>query len=150
MKPRTDHVDAIEKQQIATLAATGKSQRAIARATGRDPRTIVRVLKDPGVLEEKAKIEDRLATKFEQLAEAVLDSVSEDDLLKATLQQKTISAATMTDKARLLRGQTTSNIGLMVRLVREACESGELPPCPVITDGGKTLIDVDAEETSDL
>jgi len=150
MKPRTDHLDVIEKQQIATLAATGKSQRAIARATGRDPRTVARVLKDPGVLDEKAKIEDRLASRFEQLTVAVLDSVSEDDLSKASLQAKVTSAAIMTDKVRLLRGQTTSNVGLMVRLVREACESGELPPCPVITDGGKTLIDVDAEETSDL
>lgn len=144
MKRKIDHVDALEKQQIAALAATGKSQRAIARATGRDNKTIARVLKEPDVLEAKGKIEDQLATRFERLAVAILDSVSEEDLSKASLQQKSISAATMTDKARLLRGQTTSNIGLMVRLVREACESAPLPPCPVLPDG--SMDPTDSEE----
>ncbi|WP_136526824.1 helix-turn-helix domain-containing protein [Geomonas ferrireducens] len=130
MKTRSDHLDTIEKQEIAALAATGKSQRAIAKATGRAPKTIARVLKEPDVLDARAKIEDRLANRFEQLAVAVLDSVSEEDLAKASLQQKAISAATFTDKARLIRGQSTDNIGIMARLVREACEGGYLPPCP--------------------
>lgn len=120
---RTDRVDAKEKQTIATLAAAGKSQRAIGRATGRDNKTIAKVLKEPGVIVDKAKIEERLANKFESLAESILDSVSEDDLLKASLQQKSISAATMVDKARLIRGQSNMNIAvLMANAVIEADE----------------------------
>lgn len=111
---RTDKIDALEKQQIAVLAATGKSQRHIAKAVNRDHRTVARVLKEPGVITAKADIEARLADKFERLAEAILDSVSEEDLLKASLQQKSISAATMVDKARLIRGQSTQNAAVVM------------------------------------
>jgi hypothetical protein len=118
---RTDHVDVEEKQQIALLAAKGKSQRAIAKAVKRDHRTVAKVLNDPGVIADKANIEERLADKFEQLTEAILDSVSEDDLLKASLQQKSISAATMLDKARLIRGQSNMNLAvIMANAVIEA------------------------------
>lgn len=110
-----DRVNVEEKQQIALLAATGKSQRAIARAIGRDNKTVAKVLKDPGVMAAKANIEERLADKFEQLTEAILDSVSEDDLLKASLQQKSISAATCLDKSRLLRGASTEIIDLSIK-----------------------------------
>jgi IS30 family transposase len=111
---RNDRVDIEEKQKIAALAATGKSQRAIGRATGRDNKTIAKVLKESAVIAAKEKIEERLADKFELLTEAILDSVSEDDLLKASLQQKSISAATMLDKSRLIRGQSTMNTAVIV------------------------------------
>ena len=78
--------------------------------------TGAKVLKDPGVIADKEKIEERLADKFEQLTEAILDSISEDDLLKASLQQKSISAATMLDKARLIRGQSTITLPLSWRV----------------------------------
>lgn len=107
---RTDTVDKIEKRQIVTLAATGKSKLAIAKAMGRDPKTIRNVLKNPDMMIVKADIEAKLACKFEELTSAILDSVTEDDLEKASLQQKAISAATMLDKARLIRGQSTQNV----------------------------------------
>ncbi|MBK5276251.1 MAG: hypothetical protein JJE30_14540 [Desulfuromonadales bacterium] len=47
-------------------------------------------------------MEERHAGKFEQLSEAILDSVSKDDLLNATLQQKSISAGVMLDKSRVI------------------------------------------------
>jgi hypothetical protein len=107
---RAYRVDKEEKQHIAALAATGKSNRAIAKATGRDDKTVAKVLKEPDAIAMKLEIEERLAGHFETLAEKILLSVSEDDLLKASLQQKSISAATMVDKARLIRGQSTQNI----------------------------------------
>ncbi len=146
MKPK-DHVDVLEKQTIAALAAGGKSNRAIARATGRAPKTVARVLKDPDVLDAKANIEDRLANRYEQIAIAALDSVSEDDLDRASFQQKIIGAATATDKARLLRGKSTENQGILVKLVIAACESGELPPCPVVDVSENTpQVETDKEQ----
>jgi len=130
---RADRVDTQEKHTIAALAAAGKSQRAIARATGRDNKTIAKVLKDPGVIVAKANIEERLADKFEKLTEAILDSVSEDDLLKASLQQKAISAATMLDKSRLIRGQ--SNLNIAVIMANAVIEADRLSTCGAEEDG---------------
>lgn len=134
---RTDRVDIAEKQIIATLAATGKSQRAIARATGRDNKTVAKVLKENDVIASKAKIEDRLADKFEQLTEAILDSVSEDDLLRASLQQKSISAATMVDKARLIRGLSTSNQAIVYASKVEAVFKEMEKKSQLIADQGE-------------
>jgi lambda repressor-like predicted transcriptional regulator len=117
MPIKTERVDVKEKQMIAALAASGKSQRAIGRATGRDNKTIARVLKEPGVMIDRAKMEERLADKFEQLSEAILDSVSEEDLFNATLQQKSISAGVMLDKSRVIRGQSNMNIAVVLASV---------------------------------
>lgn len=120
---RTDRVSTEEKQKVAILAANGKSQRAIGRALDRDNKTVAKVLKEPGVIADKAKFEERLADKFEQLTEAILDSVSEDDLLKASLQQKSISAATLLDKSRLIRDKSTQNIAVV--MASTAVEAGK-------------------------
>lgn len=125
---RTDRVDVEEKHQIAVLAAAGKSQRAIGRATGRDNKTIARVLKEPEVIVDRAKFEERLADKFDRLTDAILDSFSEDDLLKANLQSKAVSAGILLDKARTIRGQSTSNIAvIMASAVIEAGKQWKRP-----------------------
>lgn len=63
----------------------------------------------------KEDIQQRLADKHERMAETILDSISDENLLKASLQQKAISSATMLDKSRLIKGQgqSTSSIILM-------------------------------------
>jgi Helix-turn-helix domain len=132
---KTDRIDAQEKQKIAALAATGKSNRAIARATGRDNKTVAKVLKEADVINMKANIEERLADKFEQLTESILDSISEDDLLKASLQQKSISAATLLDKSRLIRGQSTMNAAvIMAGAVIEADRLASIHPADCLCD----------------
>lgn len=122
---RTDHIDLEEKQQIAVLAAKGKSNRAIAKAVNRSDKTVAKVLKDPDIIVVKKDMEERLASKFEILADAILDSVSHDDLLKASLQQKSISAATMVDKARLIRGQSNMNIAVIMASAVIASQDSE-------------------------
>lgn len=106
-----------EKQTIAILSAKGRSNRSISREIGRSDVTVAAVLRKPEIVDLKIDIQNRLATKFEQLAEAILNAVSEEDLLKASLQQKSISAATMVDKARLIRGQTTNNASVFFQIV---------------------------------
>lgn len=120
---RSDRVDTQERKKIAALAASGKSQRAIGRATGRDNKTVARVLKEPGVIVDRAKMEEILADKFERLADSILNSVSEDDLLNASLQQKSVSAGIMLDKSRTIRGQSTQNIAVI--MASAAIEAGK-------------------------
>lgn len=101
-----------ELHQVAVLKASGASPTRISKATGLHHGTVKRLLESDA--EVHALIEDaqhRIGAKFEALCERVLDSVNEEDLLKASLQQKSIAAATMLDKARLVRGQAT-NISL--------------------------------------
>ncbi len=116
---RTKRVDAEEKQQIAILAAQGKSQRAIARATGRDNKTVAHVLRDPTVIAMVDEGKERLARKYYQLAETILDNVTYEDLEKASLQQKAIASATMLDKARLITNQSTANIATLFAMAME-------------------------------
>jgi IS30 family transposase len=114
------HVDTNEKHKIAELAAMGKSNRAIARAVDRSDFTVAKVLRDPAIVAVKEDIQTRLAAKYEQMAESILDSISEEDMLKASLQQKAISSATMLDKARLIQGSSTSNSSIMLRAVMDS------------------------------
>ena len=121
---KTDRVDVMEKQQIATLAATGKSNRAIARATGRDPKTVASTLKQPEVIEMRENAQELLADKFEQRAETIVDSITTGDIERASLQQKAVSAGILLDKSRLIRGQSNVNIAVMMAsLVVEATEA---------------------------
>lgn len=118
-KPQMDN---LEKHQTALLAAQGKSNRAIGRKLGRSDMTVAKVLREPEVIATKENIQERLAGKYEKMAEAILDSISEDDLLKASLQQKSISSATLLDKSRLINGQSTSHQAILLRSIFDADE----------------------------
>ncbi len=119
MKKQT-RLDANDRNAIALLAAEGKTPHAIGEIVGRDPKSVRKVLATPEVMTQVADYQERLAEKFEQLTDRILDSVSDEDVAKASLQQKVISAATSLDKTRLLRGQSTSNVSLLHRLIEEA------------------------------
>lgn len=107
-------IEKSEQRTVALLAANGASVNKISKQTGLHHNTVKKVLQQDDIVALKTDIEGRLADKFELLAESILNSVSEDDLLKASLQQKSISAATMLDKSRLIRGQSTQNIAVMM------------------------------------
>ena len=107
-------IDKQTQSNVALLAAQGNTVTRISKKTGLHHTTVKKVLQEPFVIATREEIEERLADKFEKLCEIVLDSVSEDDLLKASLQQKSISAATMLDKSRMIRGQSNINIAVLM------------------------------------
>lgn len=107
------------------MAAQGWTVSKISRETKLHHRTVTRILQDPAIVAEKENIEERLADKFEELTERILNSVCDADLEKASLQQKSISAATMLDKARLIRGRSTSNLAVFLA---SAVMSADLDP----------------------
>ena len=112
-----------EKQQVSMLAAQGLSNNAIALRIGRSPHTTKKELAKPETQVQVQNIQDRLADKFEQLSERILDAVCDADLEKASLQQKAISAGVMLDKSRLLRGQATSHVAVMFAAIERACSN---------------------------
>lgn len=116
------HLDNEERAAIAALAALGKSPHAIGKAISRDPKTCQKALGTRELQEMVQEAQERLGLKFQELAENILDAVTGTDLEKASLQQKTISAATMLDKARLALGMTTENIGVRGVIIQTDCK----------------------------
>ncbi|MCM0083956.1 helix-turn-helix domain-containing protein [Geomonas sp. Red32] len=109
-----DRLDTKEKHQIAVLAAEGKSPHAIGKVLGRSHNTISKALKTPEVAEQKEDIQARLADKFEAITERILDGVTPVDIEKASLRDKAVAAGVMLDKSRVIRGQSTQNIAVMM------------------------------------
>jgi len=103
-----------ERKQAAMLAADGRSPFTIGKIMGRDHKTVAKVLREPNVMALVADNQERLAAKYEQLAESILDNVTYEDFEKATLQQKAISSGTFLDKARLIRGASTQNLAVVI------------------------------------
>jgi hypothetical protein len=65
-------------------------------------------LSEPGIA---AKVQDEktvLAEKYREQARRVLDSISDVDISKASLQQKSISSGVLLDKSLLLTGDVPS------------------------------------------
>lgn len=110
-------LDASEKKEIAILAAQGKTPHAISKLMNRSATTIKKYLKTPEVAAEKENIEERLASKFEQITERILDAVTETDIAKADLKSKMIAAGVAIDKGRLIRGQSTANMAVFMAAV---------------------------------
>ena len=108
-----------ERQRVNILAAQGLTPHAIGHEIGRDRKTVLAHLQKPGVPEQVQNIQDRLANKFEQMSERILDAVCEEDLQKASLQQKAVSAGIMLDKSRLIRGNSTMNIAAVFAAARD-------------------------------
>jgi hypothetical protein len=115
-------LDTEEKAMIATLAATGKTPYSIGKEIDRDIRTIQAALKSEEVQGMVVETQERLGLKYQAVAEKILDSITETDLEKASLQQKSISSATMLDKARLALGLTTENIGVHGVVIQTSCK----------------------------
>lgn len=112
-----------EKEKIKTLYASGESYRAIARAMGKAPNTIKHYLKSsPAVMVEVAEKKKDLIVLYEGLAERMVTSISDKDIEKINALQRTIASATAVDKMRLLRGESTDNIGLIGKLIHEIKE----------------------------
>jgi len=70
--------------------------------------TVHNIMKEPmediEVLVEHIK--KRLAAKHYLLSDHILNKITDYNILKASLQQKVLSSAILTDKARLLEGKT--------------------------------------------
>lgn len=98
-----------EKEHVAILKAQGLSCRAIGREIKRDPGAVARVLEEPATLVKVENYSERIAGKYEEHAEKILDAITGSDIEKANLHHKVLASSICTDKARLIRGFSTSN-----------------------------------------
>ncbi|MBW2543948.1 MAG: hypothetical protein JRD43_00470 [Deltaproteobacteria bacterium] len=115
-----------EMQRAKTLLALGNTYNAVAVEMGRDPKTIKKYAVDPYVAVEIIETKKQLADQFKELAERLLDSISDEDIQKINAYQRTVAAGIATDKMRLLREQSTENIDVHVQVQKLEQELREI------------------------
>lgn len=97
-----------ELEKAKALSALGHSYRAIGTELGRCDKTIKKALtRSPEVIQEVREIRADLAERYQAEALRVLNSISDQDIEKASLQNKAVSSGIFLDKSLLLRGQVT-------------------------------------------
>ena len=62
------------------------------------------------------------------IQETVAASLTEDDIKKASVRDKTILFGTLYDKERLERGQSTSNQSIMLRAIMDTANTSSTSP----------------------
>jgi hypothetical protein len=105
-----------EVAKAKNFAALGYSCRHIARELQRSPHTVARLLKMPTVAAEVSTQKMELADLYEKLCRDTLESITTETIQDASLQQRAVSAGIFTDKSRLLRGESTSNVDVHLLL----------------------------------
>lgn len=121
LKPETGlRMNAKEKHKAAALLATGLTPNAVAKKMGRDAKTIRALAAKPETALMVQDFTERFAGKLEATAEKVLDAVTTSDIEKASLKDKAIASGIFFDKARLARGQSTSNVSVLFQVAEEA------------------------------
>ena len=143
MKPKgkaNEPLTETERERAKVLHASGKTPSAIAKGMGRSHHTLRKFLDKPEVREQVGVQREVLAGMFDHVAHRIVGAVTPEDVSKATLQQKMVSAGIAVDKAALLRGEipTTVNVTVLLDLVQAIKEkrSAEESARPQLTMPG--------------
>src|ERR1035441_4096780 len=111
----------------------GHSYRQIGRELGKSDHTIKRALTaSPEVVAEVQTMQKDLGDIFDDLAKRMACSITDEDIKKLNAYQRTVSAAIATDKAQLLKGRPTMNVGVLVQVLHL------IPGQPDVKDNGGT------------
>lgn len=110
MRRPPKHLTGTEKEQIKGLIASGLTYHATAVEIGRDPKTVKSFCIKPTVARSIEVMRHVLAEQFENLAERMITSISDEDITSLSAYQRTLSAAVSVDKSQLLRGKPTTII----------------------------------------
>jgi|ERR1035437_725018 hypothetical protein len=105
-----------ERERAKVLRASGKTPTYIAKGMGRSPHTLRKFLDKPEVQKQVSIQREELASMFDHVAHRVVSSVTPEDVTKATLQQKMVSAGIAVDKAAALRGEIPVTVNVTVLL----------------------------------
>lgn len=93
-----------ELATIVTMAANGVSQNKIAQAVGRSRGMVKHVMAEPEIQRQVQDEKAVLAEIYRGKARRIVESINEEDIAKASLQQKSISSGVLLDKSLLLTG----------------------------------------------
>ncbi len=108
-----------QKTQVATLSAAGWSQNKIAKTIARSRHAVKLALEKPEVQQAVHDEKAELAGIFRQKSRDVVSSISDVDIAKASLQQKSISSGVLLDKSLLLAGEPTEILGMQVQVLMD-------------------------------
>jgi len=98
-----------ELEKVKLLYASGETTHAIAQKLGRSQHTIQKAIQKEGVLDDVKEIKKSLIEKFENLADRLIESITQADIEKSTMLQRVTASGIAIDKSRLLSNQSTSN-----------------------------------------
>lgn len=101
-----------KKDLTKALLETGKNFREIAEALDISIASVHRIAKEPreDIAALVLEIKGRLSAKCYLLADHILNRMSEMNIMQATLKEKAIAAAILTDKATLMeKGAATTD-----------------------------------------
>lgn len=106
---------------VHSLRLTGYRYAEIAGLFGLTETAVKSILNDPTfssprLQELYVKTEATMRDRLMSMGNTIMASISEEDLEKATLLQKTTAISQIIDKARLLGGKSTSNVALAYEL----------------------------------
>lgn len=95
-----------------SMLDSGKTYAQVTAATGLSSATIAKISKgeieiSPSWIKPLKSIE---SAKLSALTHQILDSITPDDIAKASLLQRTTAAAQLIDKRRLIDGESTANV----------------------------------------
>ncbi len=107
-------LDFHEIEKLKLLRANGLTFHAISLKINRNPKTVKKACLVPEIAEEIREMQEELADSYEGLSRRMIDSISDEDIEKLNAYQRTISSGICTDKMRLLRNESTSNISMAV------------------------------------
>lgn len=132
-------LDNAELARAKQLRGLGWSWRQIGREMQRSDKTIAKALTaSPEVIQEVRDITEQIAVAYEQLSTKILKSIEPKIIEKAGLRDRVISAATCTDKSRLLRNQTTANVAIGLKaFIVEAWKEDDEEPTKISVSGQK-------------
>ena len=114
----------IDTDKVVALARKGKSNKDIALATGIHFNTVGTVLKRYALNEKEVQLFDKSKVSIlKDLQRRIINSISDDDLVKMNAYQKTTMLGILIDKERLIAGQSTSNQQVLFHIVEQACKN---------------------------
>ena len=111
LMPVGDYSDELKAETLAALEANQGNVARTSRET-KVPASTIRDWRDGvGTRALSAELRDQkresLSDRLSDIAENILDSISDKDIEKATLVQKTTAVGILIDKSRLLQNQPT-------------------------------------------
>ena len=101
-----------EISEIKLLRANGLTFFAISQKLKRDPKSVKKICLDPEIAQDIAEMQEELADLYLGLNRRMIDSITDEDILALNAYQRTIASGICTDKMRLLKNESTSNIAI--------------------------------------
>jgi len=109
MVPGKMQLEPISKDKAAQLAASGIiTQQEAANLSGYSHQRISQLVRDIKTNPDHKEFVDKKADILEALQGKIVDFISDDDIKKASLQQKIISTSVLQDKIEQIRGVSQS------------------------------------------